>query len=79
MGTWHQARDAKAMHMYEFTAQMATLEPPPPELQQLLAAVHGNQDAMDDFVSVISGALSPAEFFSEDNVSRIFGAANQPV
>ena len=35
--------------MYEFTTQLATLEPPPPELQQLLAAVHGNQEAMDGF------------------------------
>ena len=78
MAAWHQARDAKALPIYEFTSQMATLEPPPPELQQLLGAVQGNQEAMDDFVSVISGALSPGEFFSEDNVGRIFGAARQP-
>ena len=27
--------------MYEFTCQLATLEPPPPELQQLLSAIAG--------------------------------------
>ncbi len=75
MGAWHQERDAKAMPIYEFTAQMATLEPPPPELQQLLGAVAGSQDAMDDFVSVVSGAVSPADFFSEENVGRIFAGA----
>jgi flavin-dependent dehydrogenase len=79
MAAWHEERDAKAMPMYEFTAQMATFEPPPPEMLQLLGAVHGNQDAMDGFVSVISGAVSPAEFFSEENVGQIFAAARQPV
>jgi flavin-dependent dehydrogenase len=79
MSAWHRARDAKAMPMYELTSQLATLEPPPPEMQQLLGAVHGNQGAMDGFVSVIAGAVSPAEFFSEENVARIFAAARQPV
>ena len=36
-------------------AELATLEPPPPELQQLLAAVHGNQEAMDGFARVMRG------------------------
>jgi len=40
-------RDAQVGAMYEFTCQFATLEPPPPELQQLLGAVHGSQAAMD--------------------------------
>jgi hypothetical protein len=79
MSAWHRARDAKAMPMYELTSQLATLEPPPPEMQQLLGAIHGNQGAMDGFVSVIAGAVSPAEFFSEENVARIFAAARQPV
>jgi hypothetical protein len=26
---------------------------------------------MDGFVSVVSGALSPADFFSEENIGRI--------
>ncbi len=78
MSTWHQERDAKAMPVYEFTAQLATLEPPPPELQQLLGAVHGNPEAMDGFVSIVSGAMSPADFFSEANVAAILAAAQRP-
>ena len=57
--------------MYEFTTQLAALEPPPPELQQLLGAVHGNQDAMDGFARVNAGVTSPAEYFSDENVARI--------
>jgi len=45
------------------------------ELQQVLAAVHGNQTAMDDFARVIAGMTSPAEFFSEENVGLILAAA----
>ena len=34
--------------MYEFTVPASlTLEPPPPELEYLLGAMAGNQDAMD--------------------------------
>jgi choline dehydrogenase-like flavoprotein len=37
----------------------------------VLAAIHGNQEAMDGFARVIAGVTSPTEFFSEENVRRI--------
>jgi hypothetical protein len=61
--------------IYEFTTQLATLEPPPPEMQQLLAAMQGNQEAMDGFVSVTAGTVSPMEFFSPENIGRIMSAS----
>jgi len=76
MGDYQSSRDSHALPIYEFTAQLASLEPPPPQLQQLLTAIHGNQDAMDGFARVNSGVTSPADFFSEQNVSRIFANAN---
>ena len=33
---------------------------------------------MDGFVSVVSGAVSPSDFFSEENVGRIFASASAP-
>ena len=75
MGEFHRARDAHLLPMYEFTTQMATLEPPPPEMQQVLGAVAGNQQAMDDFVSVIAGTVSPAEFFDSANIERVMRRA----
>jgi 2-polyprenyl-6-methoxyphenol hydroxylase-like FAD-dependent oxidoreductase len=78
MASWQQARDNGAMPIYEFTSQLATLEPPPPEMQQLLGAVHGNSEAMDGFVSVVAGTVSPVEFFSPDNIGRITQAARRP-
>jgi hypothetical protein len=61
--------------MYDFTCQLATLEPPPPELQRLLRAVHGNQAAMDGFARLNAGTISPTEFFAPENVEAIFAAA----
>jgi len=75
MEHYRAARDQQVLPMYEFTCEIATLEPPPPELQQLLAAVHGNQPAMDQFARVNAGVTSPAEFFSEENVARIMSRA----
>jgi flavin-dependent dehydrogenase len=75
MGEYQSTRDEQVLPMYELTTQLATLEPPPPELQHLLAAMRGNQDAMDGFARVNAGVTSPAEFFSDDNVGRIMSQA----
>jgi flavin-dependent dehydrogenase len=76
MAGYQSARDDHVLPMYELTAEFASLEPPPPELQQLLAAMHGNREAMDGFARVNAGVKSPAEFFSEENVGRIFDQAD---
>ena len=67
MGDYQRTRDAQVGAMYEFTCELATLEPPPPELQQILEAAHGNQDAMDGFARMNAGTISPAEFFAPEN------------
>jgi 2-polyprenyl-6-methoxyphenol hydroxylase-like FAD-dependent oxidoreductase len=64
MAAAQEQRDADARPIYEFTTQLATLAPPPPEFQQLLGSLPSSQSAMDDFVSVVAGTLSPIEFFS---------------
>jgi flavin-dependent dehydrogenase len=77
MEEYQSTRDEHVLPMYEFTTQLATLEPPPPELQQLLGAVHGSQEAMDGFARVNAGVTSPAEFFSAANVEHIFATAGE--
>jgi 2-polyprenyl-6-methoxyphenol hydroxylase-like FAD-dependent oxidoreductase len=75
MSEYQRARDARVKAMYEFTCQLATLEPPPPEMQQLFGAVSGNPKAMDDFARMNAGTISPAEFFAPENVNAITAAA----
>ena len=75
MSDYQSTRDGRVLPMYEFTCQLAMLEPPPPEMQHLLAAMPGNQDGMDGFVRTTAGVTSPAEFFSAENVERIIADA----
>ena len=75
MADYQHTRDEHVLAMYEFTCQLATLEPPPPEMQQLFGAIHGNQVAMDGFVRMNAGTISPAEFFAPNNVGTIMAAA----
>ena len=74
MGDYQRTRDQHVRPMYEFTCQLATLEPPPPEMQQLFGAIHGNQTAMDGFVQMNAGTISPAAFFSPENIGAIMAA-----
>jgi flavin-dependent dehydrogenase len=71
LGEYQRSRDREARPVYEFTDDFARLQPPPPELQQLLGAMHGNQEAMDAFVSVQASTLPAPEFFAPANVARI--------
>jgi 2-polyprenyl-6-methoxyphenol hydroxylase-like FAD-dependent oxidoreductase len=75
MTEYQNARDGRVKAMYEFTCQLATLEPPPPEMLQLFAAIHGNRRAMDDFARMNAGTISPEAFFSPQNVRAISAAA----
>jgi 2-polyprenyl-6-methoxyphenol hydroxylase-like FAD-dependent oxidoreductase len=71
LGDYQRRRDEAALPLYELTNEFALLEPPPPELEQLIVAMQGNQAAMDDFVSVMAATLPAPEFFAPENVERI--------
>ena len=75
MADYQSERDRLSLPFYELTAQLAPLEPLPDELEQLLAATQGNQDAMDQFARVAGAVMSPADFFSDENVDRILARA----
>jgi 2-polyprenyl-6-methoxyphenol hydroxylase-like FAD-dependent oxidoreductase len=75
MGAYQRVRDAQVLAMYEMTTELATLEPPPPPMQQLLGTIAGNRAAMDAFVRANAGTDSPAEFFAPENLERITAGA----
>jgi len=75
MADYQARRDRQVRAMYEFTCEFASFAPPPPEKKQLMGAIHGNREAMDGFARVVAGVTSPAEFFSDENVGRIFAGA----
>ncbi len=75
MTDYQEARDRDALPVYEFTDDFALLEPPPPQMQQLFGAMQGNQEAMDDFVSVQAATLPAPKFFADENLGRIMAQA----
>jgi hypothetical protein len=75
MAEYEQRRNEATMPMFEFTCQLASLQPPPPEELQLFAALQGNQADTDRFVGVMAGTTPVPEFFAPENVGRIPGAA----
>lgn len=62
------------MPMYELTCQLASLAPPPPEVQELTAALRGNQAQTDRYMGTITGTVPISDFFSLENVQRIFAS-----
>ena len=77
LGDYQQVRDQQSLPMFELTCGFATMEPPPPELQRLLAAVAGDPAEMDAFVSTMAGTLPVPEFFAPANAQRIIASAAQ--
>lgn len=72
----HQkSRDRRAKPMYDFTCQLATLEPPPPQMRQLFAALRENQEATNQFYSAITGSSPLPSFMNPENIGRIVGEA----
>jgi 2-polyprenyl-6-methoxyphenol hydroxylase-like FAD-dependent oxidoreductase len=68
-------RDRRVKPMYEFTSQLATLEPPPPLMQRLFVALCGNQEATNQYFSAITGSSPLPEFMSPENMERIMASA----
>ncbi len=74
MGQYQKKRDEESLPMFGVTCNFATLEPPPPEMQQLLGATAARQESQDQFVSMMAGTLPVQEFFAPENVGRIMSA-----
>jgi 2-polyprenyl-6-methoxyphenol hydroxylase-like FAD-dependent oxidoreductase len=72
---YQDARDAAAMPMYEFTCDLASLAPPPPEVQALIAAVEGNDAQIPRFLGLIAGSVAIPDFFDPDSVGQIMAEA----
>ena len=71
---YEQKRNESAFPLYEFTCQLATLAPPPPEMQKLLAALNGNQEQTNRFFGLFAQTVTVPEFFAPENMQKIFSS-----
>jgi len=70
---YEQKRNQAELPYFELTTQLAALETPPPETQQLLAALQHNPEQRSRFFGVIAHTVPVQDFFSPENVGRIMG------
>ena len=75
LSDYEQQRNQRVLAMYAFTCQMAALQPLPAALQQLFAALRGNQAEIAQFFGTFAGTVSIPEFFAPQNTARIIAAA----
>lgn len=68
-------RNEQSRAMYDFTCQLAALEPPPPDMQQLLSAVSKSPEATSAFLGVMAQTVPVQEFFAPDHIGRVMAAA----
>lgn len=74
---YEQQRNEDGLPKYELNWQLATLGPPPPELQQLLVALVHNQVETNHFFGALVGTESIPEFLSPANIQRIIAQSRQ--
>jgi len=72
-------RDERFGPALELTRQLASMEPPTPEMAALFAAVAASPEETTRFLGVMQGSTSIPEYFSPDNVARIFRGQAQGV
>lgn len=58
------ARNAASRQMYDFTCQLAAMEPPPPPMQEMFEALRTDPEGTSRFLGVIAGTVAPSEFFT---------------
>jgi 2-polyprenyl-6-methoxyphenol hydroxylase-like FAD-dependent oxidoreductase len=71
LASYEERRNEDSMPMYEFTYDLAKMEPPPPEMQQLFGALAGNEKESSQFFGVMAGTVPVGEFFAPENLERI--------
>ncbi|HZU07194.1 MAG TPA: NAD(P)/FAD-dependent oxidoreductase [Chloroflexota bacterium] len=75
LAEYERRRNEVAMPMYELTCELATLQPPSTEKQQLFTALRHDQEQTNRLFGAFTGSVPIPEFFAPDNISRIMGAA----
>jgi flavin-dependent dehydrogenase len=71
LSDYERQRNEDALPKYELNCQMASLEPPSPEMQQLFAALVNNQAETNRFFGTIVGTVPIPDFFAPENLQRI--------
>ncbi|HEY6250208.1 MAG TPA: NAD(P)/FAD-dependent oxidoreductase [Candidatus Angelobacter sp.] len=79
LAAYEEERNQAELPYYELTSQLATLEPPPAETRQLLAALVDNPEQRSRFFGVLAHTVPVPEFFAPENVGKIMAGHQRAV
>ncbi len=66
---YERARNEAALPLYEFTHDLAGLEPPGPEMQALFGALRDDPERTSRFFGVVAGTVPVADFFAPEGAA----------
>jgi flavin-dependent dehydrogenase len=72
LAAYEKTRNNAELPYFDLTTQLAALEPPPPEVQQLLEALRENSEQRSRFFGMLAHTVPVTEFFSPENMQAIF-------
>jgi hypothetical protein len=75
LGSFEERRNALSLPLYQFSCEMARLEPPTQETIDFFVGLYHSQDDTDGYFGLFAQTVPVAEFFAPDNVQRIRAAA----
>jgi 2-polyprenyl-6-methoxyphenol hydroxylase-like FAD-dependent oxidoreductase len=78
LAEYERERNEATFPIYDLTCKLARLEPPDPQMEQLLGALRTNQADTNRFIGTLAGTVPVQEFFAEENVNRIIAEASEP-
>jgi flavin-dependent dehydrogenase len=79
LAAYEQTRNNAELPYFDLTTQLAALEPPPLEVQQLLEALRENPEQRSRFFGMLAHTVPVTEFFSLENMQAIFSRQKQAV
>jgi 2-polyprenyl-6-methoxyphenol hydroxylase-like FAD-dependent oxidoreductase len=71
--TYENERNQAVKSLYDFTVEIAAMQPPKYEQTMLFEKLQHNQPAADLFFGLLTGVVPAQEFFSPRNLFRIMG------
>ena len=76
LARYERQRNRTTLSLYKlYTTYISTLEPLPPELDEYVHAVEGNQPAIDQFLGVLVGAVPVSAVLSARNMLATIGVS----
>jgi 2-polyprenyl-6-methoxyphenol hydroxylase-like FAD-dependent oxidoreductase len=77
LAEFENRRNALSVPLFQFTSEMARVEPPTQEVIDLFVGLSQSQDDIDRYFGVFAQTVPVSEFFAPENLQRI-GAAAAP-